>query len=178
MFEGDGLMADKEMLLDKINKFLNNATTDEVNVLDHLMDGMTLKQKEQTRSYINGVMQYKDEYKDDGSYEAEITLNPFLMNPLNIIHGGFTATFADTAMGTLVFYNLNDDQASVTSEIKINYIKPGIGSKLKCRAKIVHKGSHLCVVQAEILREDGDIVAISTGSFFIIKRPEHLDSIK
>lgn len=167
-------LAEKQLINDLFTKVVEESDPEDLDVLRQLLDGMRAKQTQQSRTYINGVLEYKGQLLDNKTYEAEMKLQPFIMNPLNILHGGITATFADTAMGTLVNDILDDDMTSVTSEIKINYLKPAIGEKLRCHAKVVHKGKNICFVTAEILSDHEKVVAYASGSFFIIPVPKGL----
>ncbi|TCP30491.1 uncharacterized protein (TIGR00369 family) [Scopulibacillus darangshiensis] len=165
---------EKSAVNDLLKKVLEEANREELDVLEQLLNGIRAKQTKQSRTYINGVLEYKGGLTGEGTYEAEIKLNPFIMNPLNIVHGGMTATFADTAMGTLVNDILGQDMTSVTSEIKVNYLKPAAGDTLKCKAIVVHKGKNLCFVTADILSDRGKLVAHASGSFFIVPVPKGL----
>lgn len=162
----------KEKLMSLFENVLNSANDEEQQVLHDLLTGVSKKQNNETRTYINGVLNYKGERTGDKNYRAEITLQPFANNPLQILHGGITATFADTAMGTLVNHVLDENHTSVTSEIKVNYLKPAVGEKLICEAEVVHRGKNICFISASLKSDEGVIVAFATGSFFIIPVPE------
>ncbi|MBM7644236.1 uncharacterized protein (TIGR00369 family) [Scopulibacillus daqui] len=153
---------------------LANAAPEDLNVLENLLHGIKLKQNKQSRTYLNGVLNYQGQLTGEKTYEAEITLTPFALNPLNIVHGGITAAFCDTVMGTLVNKILPDNQTCVTSELKLNYLKPAKGSKLICKSELVHRGNNICFVTAQVLTEDHEIAAYAAGSFFIIPKPKHI----
>ncbi|MFC7392431.1 PaaI family thioesterase [Scopulibacillus cellulosilyticus] len=153
---------------------LAQAGSDDLDALEKLLQGIRSKQNKKSKTYLNGVLNYQGQLTEDKKYEAEIELTPFVLNPLKIVHGGITATFADTVMGTLVNELLPENKRCVTSELKLNYLKPATGSKLKCKAELVHRGSHICFVTANILTEDEEIAAYAAGSFFIISKPERI----
>lgn len=163
---------EKLELIHLFENVLNNANHEEQHVLRDVLKGIERKQKGETRTYINGVLNYQGNRTGEKSYRAEIDLQPFANNPLQILHGGITATFADTAMGTLVNHVLDDAHTSVTSEIKVNYLKPAIGKKLICEANVIHQGKNICFISASVLSDEGKTVAFASGSFFIIPVPE------
>ena len=107
-----------------------------------------------------------------GVYGGKLTIpnTPIIQNALNIVHGGITATLLDSAMGGLVHHILPPDKAAVTTEIKINYVAPGVGKELSCVAGMIHKGNKTVVTEGKVFRDDGTLIAHSTASFFIINR--------
>ena len=96
--------------------------------------------------------------------------SPLLDNSLSILHGGFSATFLDTVMGTLASKITPENKTTVTSEIKVNFLRPGIGEKFSCHASVIHQGSKIIVVEGRMMNEMQKIVAHATGSFFIIDK--------
>jgi uncharacterized protein (TIGR00369 family) len=73
-------------------------------------------------------------------------------------------------MGGLVHHILPPDKTVVTSEMKINYVAPGVGKELVCTTDIIHKGNKTVVTEGRVYRDDGTLIAHSTASFFIINR--------
>lgn len=64
------------------------------------------------------------------------------------VHGGVISYLADNALtfaGGAVL-----GAAVVTSEYKINYLKPAVGEKLIARASILHAGKNQAVCRCEI----------------------------
>lgn len=157
-----------------IEEALPAANDNELAAIERLLSAITHEHLAKAATYINSLMDYRGEQVDENSYKAEITIHPFIMNSLNIVHGGIIATLADTAMGTLVHAAAPEGKTGVTSEIKLNYIRPAIGKKLFCEAKIEHRGSSIFFVTANILSDQGKLVAFASGSFFIIPISKHL----
>ena len=99
-------------------------------------------------------------------------VNPFVLNPLQITHGGILATFADSAMGTHVALKLPEDKASVTAELGIHYLKPAVGSTLRAVSDIIQKGRRLWVMECKIYNDEQKVVCSATGSFFVVPLPQ------
>ncbi|RDU38970.1 PaaI family thioesterase [Neobacillus piezotolerans] len=135
----------------------------------HVLKGMNNKLEGKSTTYIGGILQYKKN-PDDSIWEMTIPINPVLYNSLGIVHGGITATLADSAMGTLANMLAPEGYGAVTSQLNIHYLAPGIGDTLRCRAEIAHQGKNTMVVSAEIFRADGKKAAQATGSFFIVEK--------
>ncbi|WLD95036.1 PaaI family thioesterase [Alkalihalobacillus sp. AL-G] len=165
------MMETKKSLCSDIQKLIEVSTDEEIRVLKQVVTGLLEKRSGEYRTYIMSFLQSKTKY-EGGDLVMTIPVHPILNNSVDIVHGGLTATLADTAMGTLVSENLRENQVPVTSEMKINYTAPGIGDHITCRASILHLGTKTAVTEAKIYNDIGTLVAVATGSFFIIERPQ------
>lgn len=156
---------------DQLAQYLDQASKEDQLVLQFVLEGLLNKQKNQHHSYLGGLLHETSYYnEEDQTFHMTIPNSTIIQNALNIVHGGITATLIDSAMGTLAFHVLPSHLAAVTTEIKINYIAPGVGKELKCVASIIHKGSKIIVCEGKVFRDDGKLVAHSSASFFIIPR--------
>lgn len=153
---------------EKLEEFLQRATEEDVRVLQSVLDGFNKKQNGEVSTYLEGLTDVSGKMIDEKTYEMTLPITPLVLNPLFIVHGGITATLADSAMGTLVGHLLPEGKKAVTSEIKLNYISPGVGKMLKCIATALHVGKKTCVTEAKIYTEEGKLAATASGSFFII----------
>ncbi|MCT8139054.1 PaaI family thioesterase [Anaerobacillus sp. CMMVII] len=165
-------MNNKQKLIEDVNYLLANASSEELDVVASLLKAAKEKQDGQFRSYISALMKVESNFLEDGDYEVRIPIRPLIHNPLNIVHGGITATLVDIAMGSLVHQSLPEHQTAVTTELKLNYVKPGIGDELICIAKILNKGKSIYVCEAKVYNDKNSLIAIATGSFFIIRSPK------
>jgi uncharacterized protein (TIGR00369 family) len=161
-------MQPKTDLINEIEKILQSGTEEEKQILELATKAIHTKRDKQS-AYLSGFMGLRGEFIDEDTYRFTVPITPFLMNPVNIVHGGITASLADSTMGSLINRKLPDHLGAVTSEIKVNYISPGKGDHLISTAKIVHMGNQLCVAECRITTEKGRLVVLATGTFFIIK---------
>ncbi|WP_453997170.1 PaaI family thioesterase [Bacillus nitroreducens] len=161
----------EDRILQKLQSFLFEATEEEKHTLELVIDAVIRKHTKQNGSYIGGLLQTSRRVIDSQTYEITIPNTALIQNSLQIVHGGMTATLLDSAMGSVVHQVLPQNKAAVTTEMKINYVAPGIGKELRCVAKLIHKGSKICVIEGQVFRDDGTLIAHATGSFFIIDRP-------
>ncbi|MCM3160370.1 PaaI family thioesterase [Metabacillus litoralis] len=159
----------KDELLKLSSEVLQNANEEDQYVLELLLNGLKKKQFHEKGSYIGALLHAEGEYKEH-EFKLTIPNTPIIQNALNIVHGGITATLLDSAMGGLVHHILPPDKAAVTTEIKINYVAPGVGKELSCVAGMIHKGNKTVVTEGKVFRDDGTLIAHSTASFFIINR--------
>lgn len=88
------------------------------------------------------------------------------------VHGGVVSYLADNALTFAGGSVLGD---SVTSEYKINYLRPAIGTKLVATAKVVSSGLTQAVCQCTVtaISEDGEkTVAVAQGSIIRVEPRE------
>lgn len=161
---------DKQTLMQQYKELIEASDEKDLHVLELLAEGMNKKLANENGTYIGSLLHAKTIWEDDGSLVIEIPNTPIVQNNLDILHGGITATLLDSAMGTYAASLLPKEKAAVTSEMKINYTAPGIGETLTCRTECIHKGSKTIVMQGQVFRDDGELIAHSTATFFIINR--------
>lgn len=117
-------------------------------------------------------LQYETRKIDEDTFQIILPINSFIMNALNIVHGGITATLADSTMGSFINSKLPKGVNAVTTEMKVNYVSPGKGKKLISTAKIVNMGRQLVVAECRISNEKDKLIAIATATFFIVKEED------
>jgi uncharacterized protein (TIGR00369 family) len=81
-------------------------------------------------------------------------------------HGGIIATILDDAMGKV---NKLRDVVAVTKEMKIEYLKPvPLRKPLRVEGREVSVHGRQHINMAEILNEQGEVLARSQGTFIVI----------
>jgi len=91
-------------------------------------------------------------------------------NPLGTIHGGWTATILDSAMGCAVHSVLKPGHAYTTVEMKLNYVRavmPAHGL-VTCEARVVHPGNRLATSEGYLRDAEGRLLAHGTETCMII----------
>jgi uncharacterized protein (TIGR00369 family) len=108
-----------------------------------------------------------------GQAELTIPITPQLKQQHGFVHGGVISYAADnalTAAGASVL-----GPAAVTSEYKINYLRPALGTDLIARATVVYssKTQAVCRCDVFVVKEGKeDLCAVSQGTIARIGRPE------
>jgi uncharacterized protein (TIGR00369 family) len=162
----------KNQLNDHFLELLNTSNEEELHVLSSLLKGFNDKKKNKYATYLSALTQIKTCFLENGDYEVLLPIQPLINNPLKMVHGGITATLLDTAMGSLINRVLPEEKAAVTAEMNVHYIKPGIGETLRCIAHLSHRGNSLCVAEAKVYDDNQKLIAMATGTFAIINRPQ------
>ena len=76
-------------------------------------------------------------------------LRPELLNPLGTAHGGAIATILDVAAGLTALQADDWARQVVTQNCDIHYLRPASGERLWAEGRLIRKGRHVCVVQAD-----------------------------
>ncbi|MEH7882900.1 PaaI family thioesterase [Bacillus sp. JJ1609] len=152
-----------------LEECISLSSEQDLETLQVVLSGVKNKLTGKNSTFIDGLL-HMDRRLDNETCEIDIPITKMLDNTLGIVHGGFTATLLDTAMGTLANKLLPEGYAAVTSQLNIHYLSPGIGERLHCKASNVHKGRSTVVVEADVFRSDGKKIAHSSGSFFVVEK--------
>lgn len=100
-----------------------------------------------------------------GQCELHVPLAPCLLQQHGFAHGGVVSYAADNA---LTYAGGSALQVPVvTSEFKINYLRPALGERLIARAQAVHAGKSQAVCRCEVfVLQDGaeKLCAIAQGT--------------
>jgi uncharacterized protein (TIGR00369 family) len=101
--------------------------------------------------------------------------------PMQILHGGATATALDTAGGVVIMASVierldNDLTAEQivkhmarcgTIDLRVDYVRPGRGKEFITTATIIRSGSRVAVARMEMHNEEGMLIAFGTGTYIV-----------
>jgi uncharacterized protein (TIGR00369 family) len=92
-------------------------------------------------------------------------------NPIGTIHGGWTATILDSAMGCAVHAILKAGQSYTTIEMKLNYVRPVMPAhgRVTCEGRIVHAGSRIATSEGFLRDAEGRLLAHGTETCMIMQ---------
>jgi len=85
-------------------------------------------------------------------------------------HAGLSFAIGDSAAGYAALSLMAADREVVTAEIKINLLSPATGPELVATGRVLKPGRRLSVVQAEVARADGTLVAVLQGTMVPVPR--------
>jgi uncharacterized protein (TIGR00369 family) len=93
-------------------------------------------------------------------------------NPVGMMQGGFVAAFADSAMGSSSITAARERKIfSANAEMKISFLRPiPMGSVLTCTATTISSGSRVNFVEADVVDQDGKLVARANSTYVIRDR--------
>ena len=99
-----------------------------------------------------------------GKAELTVAIRDDFKQQHGFVHGGVVSYLADNALtyaGGSVLGNV------VTSEYKINYVRPAVGDRLVARAEVIHAGKRQAVCECKVtaIGEKGEVlVAVAQGT--------------
>jgi len=104
--------------------------------------------------------------------EIRIPVRPDFLQQHGFVHGGVVSYAADNALtyaggGALGF-------AVVTSEFKINYVRPAKGQWLIARASVIHSGKTQAVCRCDVFASDSGVeklCAVAQGTIALLSQP-------
>lgn len=101
-----------------------------------------------------------------------VPIRPELKQQHGFVHGGVISYLADNALTYAGGGALGT--AVVTSEYKINYVRPAMGESLVARASVVHAGNTQAVCRCDVfVSNDGEekLCATAQGTIARLARP-------
>jgi uncharacterized protein (TIGR00369 family) len=100
---------------------------------------------------------------------VEFALLPEYLNGQGNLHGGVIASIADEAAWQAIESHFGSGvRKSTTTELKVNYLRPIVGSKVFSRAYLVRAGKTLCVSRVDIFDEQQKISAIGIVTYMLL----------
>jgi uncharacterized protein (TIGR00369 family) len=101
---------------------------------------------------------------EPGNAEISLTIRDDLKQQHGFVHGGIVSYLADNCLTYAGGSVLGD---SVTSEYKINYVRPALGERLIARSSVLSSGKRQAVCECKVFAlKDGDesLVAVAQGT--------------
>ncbi|MGD0578899.1 MAG: PaaI family thioesterase [Bryobacteraceae bacterium] len=105
-------------------------------------------------------------YKD--GLTMECTLRPEMTNGHGTLHGGVTAALIDAAIGVAVIA-LAGDQPAGTVEMKVNFLRPGLEGRFRCRSRLLKVGKTLAFGEAVVRDSHGRVVATGHATYIYLE---------
>lgn len=76
-----------------------------------------------------------------------------------IVHGGALATLADETLATVAFTCADEGQTTVTADLKVDFLRPGLPGRFVARGSVRHRTRRLAFCEATVENVQGEIVA-------------------
>ena len=110
------------------------------------------------------------------SYEKQtVTLTmapqPWMGNPMGILHGGVTASVLDMTMGLLCRY-FSGGYMTPTVSMNVQYLRAGsLDRRLYIRAELTKRGMGVCYALGRLWEEGAEdrLLATSSGAYYVTK---------
>ena len=100
-----------------------------------------------------------------GEADVKIAIRDDLRQPYGILHGGVTASLIDTAMAFAVRTHLQDHQITTSVDLTVHYLRPHSQGEIVCTARVVRPGKRVFTVSADVVNEDGKLIATGISTY-------------
>ena len=105
---------------------------------------------------------------EPGRIEAELALGPQHQQQRGFAHGGLVATMADLAAGFAAVTLVPEGVGVVTAELKVSYLNPGVGARLRAIGWVLKAGRRLHFCEAEVWCDDL-LIAKTTATMAVVE---------
>lgn len=101
-------------------------------------------------------------------------------NGLGSVHGGFTATLLDTALGCVVNTVMPGGKAYTTVELKVTIVGAmrSETGEVRCLAQTIYAGGRIATAEARIVDGQGRLYAHGTATCMAVERPSERAAAK
>ncbi|HTP68572.1 MAG TPA: PaaI family thioesterase [Dongiaceae bacterium] len=101
----------------------------------------------------------------DGRAVFRLDVRPTHKQIHGVVHGGIIAALADTAAAIAAYTAVPPGVELATLELKINYLEPVPGGRVKADARVLRVGRNFIVTECEIFNESGSMAAKALLTF-------------
>lgn len=88
-----------------------------------------------------------------------------LRQPHGLLHGGATASLIDTATAFALISVLGEDTKFATVDLNVHYLRPHTDGVITCTAKVIKPGKRLSTISADVLNEEGNLIATALSTY-------------
>lgn len=99
----------------------------------------------------------------------EVRVQEKHLQPYGMVHGGVCASLVDATAFWAVYPQTAEDKGLTTVEIKLNYLSPVSGGLLIGRGKSIRVGKTLCLGEASVEDDKGNLVAHGTSTMMVLE---------
>ena len=105
---------------------------------------------------------------EPGRIEAELALGQQHQQQRGFAHGGLVATMADLAAGYAAVTLVPDEVGVVTADLKVSYLNPGVGTRMRAIGWVLKAGRRLHFCEAEVWCDDV-LVAKASATMAVVQ---------
>jgi uncharacterized protein (TIGR00369 family) len=101
----------------------------------------------------------------DGRAVFLLEVKPIHKQIHGVVHGGILAALADTAAAIAAYTAVPRGVELATLELKINYLEPVPGGRVKADARVLRAGRNFIVTECDIFNQSGSLAAKALLTF-------------
>lgn len=107
----------------------------------------------------------------DGKARLRMPFRSHYLQNMGVVQGGVIATICDMTMAWAVLSQVHPRQ-SPTVDLNVSYLRPVTEQDLECEAVVLRAGRSVAYARAEVLTDEGVLVATATASFLVRESAE------
>jgi uncharacterized protein (TIGR00369 family) len=116
-------------------------------------------------SRSSGLLGFEVESVHEGRAIFRLDVRPDHKQIHDVVHGGILAALADTTAAIAAYTVAPRGVELATLELKINYLEPVPGGRVKAEARVLRGGRNFIVTECEIFNESGSMAAKALLTF-------------
>jgi uncharacterized protein (TIGR00369 family) len=101
----------------------------------------------------------------DGRAVFLLDVKPIHKQIHGVVHGGILAALADTTAAIAAYTTVPRGVELATLELKINYLEPVPGGRVKADARVLRAGRNFIVTECDIFNQSGSLAAKALLTF-------------
>ncbi|AUS09657.1 PaaI family thioesterase [Laceyella sacchari] len=158
------------MTLETLYQEMQDLTPSEVKTIHKLVQALK-RTRVSPLAYIEEMMNFQvlGYDADKGVYLHRMCITDELRNRFSMLHGGVTATFIDTAMGSTVIQAEGSQAKAVTLDLNVHFLAPGETGWLTAETSVIKKGKTIIVMETKVTDEREKLIATASSTFFRLK---------
>ena len=106
--------------------------------------------------------------KHDDGVTVEFAIREDFLNSNGVLHGGVIASIADEAAWHAMNHAYQRERPATTSELKINYLRPVRGEKMRARVYALRTGKTLFVSRIDLFDSQKRLAAVSVVTYILL----------
>jgi uncharacterized protein (TIGR00369 family) len=141
------------------------------------MDGVTFVRRMRDEGYeyppIGSFVGFALTNVEKGVLEAVGTPTAAHYNPLGVVHGGFSSTLLDLALGLVAVTTLPSmDNHVTTADLTLRYLRPIFAStgQMTVVASVLHTGKKTIVAEASLHDGDQKLYTLAQSTLLIVEQ--------
>jgi len=141
------------------------------------MDGVTFVRKMRDEGYeyppIGSFVSFALTKVETGHLEAVGTPTAAHYNPLGVVHGGFSSTLLDLALGLVAVTTMPAmDNSVTTTDLSLRYVRPILSSTgpMTVVASVLHAGRRVIVAEASLRDARQKLYTVAQSTLMVVAK--------
>ena len=111
-----------------------------------------------------------------GRCRLEMDVERKHLNPFGGLCGGAFASLVDVAAYWCLYPQMPEDMGATTLDLQVNYLRAVNSGRIACEARVVKPGRSICLCQADVLDEQGRLLANATSKMYLSPDIQHVSA--